>query len=99
MGPSGVVAAGVRWFGRVDADTDATRPRFSWSGTGFVARFMGTSLAARLDGGSALSFKVVIDGTPQPAFRAVAGTARHPLATSTGSSCTDRPRGPRATRS
>src|SRR5262249_9138514 len=30
--PAGVVAAGVRWFGRVDT-TNAAQPKFSWSGT------------------------------------------------------------------
>ncbi len=46
--PTDVVAAGVRWFGRVDI-TNPAQPRFSWSGTGFVARFSGTSLTAQLD--------------------------------------------------
>jgi len=31
--PAPVVAAGVRWVGRVDT-TDATRPKFAWSGSG-----------------------------------------------------------------
>ena len=43
----GVVAAGVRWVGRVDATTP-TAPRFGWSGTGFVAQFSGTGLTAAL---------------------------------------------------
>ncbi len=47
--PAGVVAAGVRWFGRVDT-TDPTKPRFSWSGSGFAAQFSGTSLTMQLDG-------------------------------------------------
>ena len=46
--PSGEPA--VRFVGRVDA-TDASNVRFAWSGTGIVARFSGTSLAARLGGG------------------------------------------------
>ena len=37
---TGVIAAGVRWIGRVDTG-DPMRPRFSWSGTGFIARFQG----------------------------------------------------------
>src|SRR5262245_17741028 len=70
---AGVVAAGVRWFGRVDT-TDATRPRFSWSGTGFVARLSGTSLTAQLQvSGAAQIFKTVVDGAPQAAFTAAAG--------------------------
>lgn len=78
----GVVAAGVRWFGRVDTTTDAAHPRFSWSGTGFIAKFMGTSLAAQLKtSGSFQIFKTVIDGTPQAPFTAVANTnMMYPLA-------------------
>jgi lysophospholipase L1-like esterase len=74
------VAAGVGWFGRVDT-ADPVRPRFSWSGTGFVARFSGTSLAVQLDNGGAFLFKAVIDGAPQPAFTASAGTGSYPIAT------------------
>ena len=69
--PAGVVAAGVRWFGRVDTTSMPAQPRFSWSGSGFVARFSGTSLAAELAvTGSAQIFKAVVDGTPQAAFTA-----------------------------
>jgi lysophospholipase L1-like esterase len=79
--PMGIVAAGVRWFGRVDI-TDPTRPRFSWSGTGFVARFSGTSLTMQLGVvGSFEIFKTVIDGQPQPTFTATSGTHSYPLAT------------------
>ena len=78
----GVMAAGVRWFGRVDTTTDAAHPRFSWSGTGFVAKFMGTSLTAQLTiTGTNQIFKTVIDGTPQPPFTAACGTGNFPLAT------------------
>jgi lysophospholipase L1-like esterase len=75
---AGVVAAGVRWIGRVDLG-DAARPRFSWSGTGFAARFRGTSLTARLANGGAFIFKAVVDGVPQRAFIA-AGDGSHALA-------------------
>jgi lysophospholipase L1-like esterase len=69
--PAGVVAAGVRWFGRVDTTSMPAQPRFSWSGSGFVARFSGTSLAAELAvAGSAQIFKAVVDGSPQAAFTA-----------------------------
>jgi lysophospholipase L1-like esterase len=79
--PAGVVAAGVRWFGRVDT-SNAAQPRFSWSGTGFVARFNGTSLSAELSiSGAAEMFKTVVDGAPQPAFTAAPGQATHALAT------------------
>jgi lysophospholipase L1-like esterase len=80
----GTVAAGVRWIGRVDL-TDAQHPRFAWSGTGFVARFMGTSLAAQLNnGGSATIFKAVVDGSPQPVIRAGSGQASYTLASGLG---------------
>ena len=73
----GVVAAGVRWFGRVDTTTDAAHPRFSWSGTGFIAKFMGTSLTAQLaTTGTNQIFKTVIDGTPQDPFTASGGVPR-----------------------
>ncbi len=78
--PAGVVAAGVRWVGRVDAG-DPARPRFSWSGTGFVARFQGTSLTAELDNDGAFIFKAVVDGVPQPAFTSAPGAGRYLLAT------------------
>jgi len=74
-----VIAAGVRWVGRVDT-TDAAGPRFGWSGTGFVARFTGTSLTARLNNGGAFVFKAVVDGAPQPAFATTAGQGSYGLA-------------------
>ena len=78
--PAPVIAAGVRWVGRVDTTTNAAQPRFSWSGTGFVARFSGTSLEAELNAaGSAQIFKAVVDGTPQAPFTAT-GQAKHMLA-------------------
>ena len=77
---AGPVAAGVRWFGRVDLVSNPTRPRFSWSGTGFVARFSGAGLRAQLANQGAYLFKAVIDGRPQPAFTATAGTGSYALA-------------------
>ena len=77
---AGIVAAGVRWIGRVDA-ADPARPRFSWSGTGFVARFQGTSLTAQLGNEGGFIFKAVVDGAPQPAFTAMPGVGRYALAT------------------
>ena len=73
----GVVAAGVRWVGRVDTTTDAAHPRFSWSGTGFVARVLG-DVAVRADQHQrhVPIFKTVVDGTPQAPFTAAAGTSR-----------------------
>jgi len=79
--PGGVVAAGVRWLGRVDTTSTPEQPRFAWSGSGFVARFSGTSLTAQLAiTGSAQIFKVVIDGAPQAPFTAAAGQGMFPLA-------------------
>jgi len=85
-GDAGIVAAGVRWFGRVDLVTDPQHPRFAWSGTGFVAKFMGTSLAASLNNGaSATLFKPVVDGVAQPVFTASAGQSTYMLASGLGS--------------
>ncbi len=69
-----VVAAGVRWVGRVDL-TDPEHPRFSWSGTGFVARFSGTALAIQIatTGSGPFLFKPVVDGTPGPVISIAAG--------------------------
>ncbi len=79
--PAGVVAAGVRWVGRVDTTSNPAQPRFAWSGTGFVARFSGTSLAAELAiTGSAQIFKAVVDGAPQAPFTARVGQMTYPLA-------------------
>jgi len=79
--PAPVVAAGVRWVGRVDVTSSPDHPRFSWSGTGFVAKFTGTSLAAELQTtGSTQIFKAVIDDAPQAPFTAPAGQATYMLA-------------------
>ena len=71
-GQPGVVAAGVRWVGRVDLG-DAQKPRFSWSGSGFVARFAGTSLSVQINSSGAFLFKAVVDGTPRTAFTIPSG--------------------------
>ena len=76
---AGVVAAGVRWFGRIDT-TNPAGPRFSWSGNGFVARFSGTGLTAQINNSAAFIFKTVIDDQPQPTFRSSAGQASYILA-------------------
>jgi lysophospholipase L1-like esterase len=75
----GVVAAGVRWFGRIDT-TNPAAPRFSWSGNGFAARFSGTGLAAQINNSAAFVFKTVVDGQPQPTFVTTGGSATYPLA-------------------
>jgi hypothetical protein len=79
-GVSGLEAAGVRWFGRADI-SDPTQPRFSWSGTGFIARFSGTGLTARLNNTGPFIFKPVVDGTPKATFTSTTGTANYDLAT------------------
>lgn len=67
LGPSEpVVAAGVRWVGRVDAE-DPAAPRFAWSGSGFVATVAGTAISVALatEGTSEQVFvQPVVDGTP-----------------------------------
>ena len=64
--PAGVVASGVRWFGRVDT-SKAAGPRFSWSGTGFIAQLSGTGLSVDLsltNSNEPYLFKPVVDGAP-----------------------------------
>src|SRR5262249_54005450 len=61
--------------------SNPSQPRFSWSGTGFVARFSGTGLTARLNNSGPFIFKTVVDGTPQPAFTTTTGTASYDLTT------------------
>jgi len=71
----------VRWLGRVDTTSNPAQPRFAWSGSGFVALFSGTSLAAELAvTGASQIFKVVVDDVPQPPFTAT-GQGTHMLAT------------------
>jgi lysophospholipase L1-like esterase len=78
--PDAGPTTGIRVVGRVDT-TNPAKPRFSWSGTGFVARFSGTSLDADLAiTGATTIFKAVVDGTPQPPFSAAVGPGSYPLA-------------------
>ena len=81
--PAGVVASGVRWFGRVDT-SNAAGPRFSWSGTGFVAQLSGTGLSVDLsltNSNEPYLFKAVVDGAPQPVFTVANGAGTYALAT------------------
>jgi len=55
----------VRFVGRVDT-SDPKAARFAWSGSGFVARFKGTSLAVRMGGGQ--EYTVVVDGVVGPKY-------------------------------
>jgi hypothetical protein len=75
----GGTAAGVRWVGRVDF-SDRTKPRFGWSGTGFVARFSGTSIGVTLNNADAYFFQPVIDGVKGTRFQAARGTATRQVA-------------------
>jgi hypothetical protein len=58
-----VVAAGVRWVGRVDV-SDPRAIKFAWSGSGFVGSFEGPTVAAKLRtvGGGEIFFQPVVDG-------------------------------------
>lgn len=71
-GPGGlapVVAAGVRWFGRVDV-SNAAEIKLAWSGTGFVGTFTGPSVSVKLKtvGNGEIYFQPVVDGTPGERF-------------------------------
>lgn len=55
----------VRFVGRVDR-SDPSAARFAWSGSGFVARFEGSSLAVRMGGGQ--EYTVLVDGVVGPKF-------------------------------
>jgi lysophospholipase L1-like esterase len=79
-GGPGNVAAGVRWVGRVDV-SDPAKPKFGWSGTGFVASVSGTSITVNLNNADAFFFQPVVDGKKGTRFRVAAGTATHQIAT------------------
>jgi lysophospholipase L1-like esterase len=57
--------------------SDPAGAKFAWSGTGLTARFSGTSLAIRLDGGQ--QYTVLVDGALQPKLVSTGGW--DPLAT------------------
>lgn len=61
-GPPDVVAAGVRWLGRVDV-SDGSQPKFSYSQSGFIASFSGTGLSVNLSNVGDAYYTAVIDGT------------------------------------
>jgi lysophospholipase L1-like esterase len=69
-----IVAAGVRWIGRVDT-SDTSAPRFGWTGTGFAARFSGTSIAVDLKNDDAYFFQSTIDGKKGDRFQVAKGRA------------------------
>lgn len=74
-----VIAAGVRWIGRVDL-ADANAPRFGWTASGFAARFTGTAVGVTMKNDDAYFFQVVIDGKKGDRFRAAKGQATRNLA-------------------
>ncbi len=70
----------VRYVARVDY-TDATGPRFAWSGSTVLARFTGSSIGVKLSGPTTY-FDVSIDGVMQSTTLMIAsGTTSYPLAT------------------
>jgi Carbohydrate esterase 2 N-terminal/GDSL-like Lipase/Acylhydrolase family len=63
-------APGVRFVGRVDT-SEPDVASFAWSGTGVIARFSGTSLGVRLEGGQ--QYTVLIDGQLGPKLTSTGG--------------------------
>jgi lysophospholipase L1-like esterase len=82
VGAPSVIAAGVRWFGRIDTVTDPDHPRFAWSASGFVAGITGGTFSVDLENDGPFMFKAVIDGEPQPPFAVTAGEGTYVLADS-----------------
>jgi lysophospholipase L1-like esterase len=78
-----VVAAGVRWMGRVDT-SNASAPRFSWTMVGFAAQFSGTSVGVDLENDDAYFFQAVIDGQKVERFQAAKGRATRTVASGLG---------------
>lgn len=81
-GAAGVVAAGVRWHGRVDV-SDERAINFAWSGAGFVGMFAGPNVSAKLKtvGGGDIFFQPVVDGKPGARFSVGSAETTVPLAT------------------
>jgi lysophospholipase L1-like esterase len=69
----------IHWVGRTDT-ADPTRTRIGWSGAGFVVRFDGTGVTARMDD-AARYFTVVVDGTVQPNLATSPGEQDYVIAT------------------
>lgn len=81
-GVAPVVAAGVRWFGRVDV-SDVKAIKLGWSGTGFVGSFTGATVSAKLrtEGGGDIYFQPVVDGKPGTRFSVAGAEKTYDLAT------------------
>jgi hypothetical protein len=64
-----VIAAGVRWVGRVDV-SDPQAIKLAWSGTGFIGTFTGPVVSAKLKtvGDGDIFFQPVVDGKPGTRF-------------------------------
>jgi lysophospholipase L1-like esterase len=62
-GSEPVIAAGVRWVGRVDV-SDPQAIKLAWSGTGFIGTFSGAIVSAKLKtvGDGDIFFQPVVDG-------------------------------------
>jgi hypothetical protein len=80
-----VVAAGVRWFGRVDV-TVPNAIKFAWSGTGFVGTFTGATVSVQLatEGSGDIYFQPVVDGVPGTRFPVAGGPKTYDIATGLG---------------
>jgi lysophospholipase L1-like esterase len=77
-GGGGILAAGVRWVGRVDA-SNTNAVKFAWSGTGFVGTVNGTKISVKLQTEGATSsafFQPVIDGNPGSRLQVMSGPAQ-----------------------
>jgi lysophospholipase L1-like esterase len=76
----------ARFVGRVDT-SEPSAPKFAWSGSGFVARVTGPSIALKLTsvGASApVFFQPVVDGTPGARFSVPNGEQTVSLGTELG---------------
>ncbi len=69
----------IHWVGRTDT-SDPSRTRVGWSGGGFVVRFDGTGVSARMDD-AARYFTVVVDGAVQPNLATSPGEQDYAIAT------------------
>ncbi|MES1188301.1 MAG: GDSL-type esterase/lipase family protein [Myxococcales bacterium] len=80
-GVAPVIAAGVRWFGRVDVSA-ANAIKFAWSGTGFVGSFTGPVVSAKLStqGSGDIYFQPVVDGKPGARFPVAGAEKTYELA-------------------
>jgi len=63
---------GVRFVGRFDK-TNPAQPKFSWSGSGIIAQFSGTSAGIKLAGGQ--QYTVLVDGMLRPKLIPTSGTS------------------------